>query len=101
MNLQNLHWSLAVTDRSEAYGDSHITIPPEALEAGKDSAFAWLRSYMEDDVRVREMTDDELTELVSAACIAMLKNWPRVVECYLAETESYSLALPLTQENER
>ena len=53
-----------------------ITIPPEALEAGKDAAFSWLRSYMEDDVRVREMTDDELTEVVSAACLAMLKNWP-------------------------
>ena len=53
-----------------------ITIPPEALAAGKDSAFSWLRSYMEDDVRVREMTDEELTELVSAACLAMLEAWP-------------------------
>ena len=52
-------------------------IPPEALEAGKDAAFSWLRSYMEDDVRVREMTDDELTEVVSAACLAMLRAWPR------------------------
>lgn len=52
-----------------------ITIPPEALEAGKDAAFSWLRSYMEDDVRVREMTDEELTELVSAACLAMLNAW--------------------------
>lgn len=50
-------------------------IPPEALEAGKDTAFAWLRSHMEDDVRVREMTDEELTELVSAACLTMLKAW--------------------------
>ena len=53
-----------------------ITIPPEALEAGKDTAFAWLRSHMEDNVRVREMTDEELTEFVSAACLAMLKAWP-------------------------
>lgn len=53
-----------------------ITIPPEALEAGKDTAFSWLRSYMEDDVRVKEMTDEELTELVGAACLAMLNNWP-------------------------
>lgn len=52
------------------------TIPPEALEAGKDTAFAWLRSFMEDDVRVQNMTDEELGELVSAACIAMLKAWP-------------------------
>lgn len=65
-----------MSNRSEAHGDSHITIPPEALEAGKDAAFSWLRSYMEDDVRVREMADDELTEVVSAACLAMLKNWP-------------------------
>ena len=53
-----------------------ITIPPKALEAGKDSAFAWLRSHMEDDVRVQQMTDEELTELVSAACLAMLRAWP-------------------------
>lgn len=56
-----------------------ITIPPAALEAGKDTAFAWLRSHMEDDVRVRQMTDEELTELVSAAFLAMLKAWPGAV----------------------
>lgn len=54
---------------------TNITIPPKALEAGKDAAFSWLRSYMEDDVRVQHMTDEELTELVSAACLAMLRAW--------------------------
>ena len=55
-----------------------ITIPPAALEAGKDTAFAWLRSHMEDDVRVQNMTDEELGELVEAACLAMLAAWPGV-----------------------
>jgi len=73
-----------------------ITIQPEALEAGKDAAFSWLRSYMEDDVRVREMTDDELTEVVCAACLAMLKNWPGAEWLYVSEPV---LALPMQQEN--
>lgn len=82
-----------------------IAIPPEALEAGKDSAFAWLRSYMEDDVRVREMTDDELTELVSAACLAMLKHWPGMQHDLGAlVTETYrdpgKIILPLPKEPE-
>ena len=55
-----------------------INIPPAALEAGKDTAFAWLRSHMEDDVRVQNMTDEELGELVEAACLAMLWAWPEM-----------------------
>ena len=80
-----------------------IIIPPEALEAGKDSAFAWLRSHMEDDVRVREMTDEELTELVSAACLAMLKAWPGMSDIPSCEADGTRyprvIHLPITQEN--
>lgn len=76
-----------------------IAIPREALEAGKDSAFAWLRSHMEDDVRVQQMTDEELTELVSAACIAMLRNWPGMREARNGSSASLNphIILPLTE----
>ena len=76
--------------------ETDIPIPPEALEAGKDTAFNWLRGQMEDDVRVQHMTDDELTELVSAACLAILRAWPgmRVKAVLLADT----VLLPLPQE---
>lgn len=79
-----------------------INIPPAALEAGKDTAFAWLRSHMEDDVRVQNMTDEELGELVEATCLAMLRAWPgakHVTEYYL-DTGDYfkpSIILPLTE----
>ena len=78
-----------------------ITIPPKALEAGKDSAFAWLRSHMEDDVRVQHMTDEELTELVSAACNAMLRAWPEMAYRYRMSVslEPQEIILPLPQEN--
>ena len=72
---------------------TEITIPREALEAGKDTAFAWLRSHMEDDVRVQQMTDEELTELVSAACIAMLKSWPGMSEIIVGINKG-SIILP-------
>ena len=58
---------------------TNITIPPEALEAGKDAAFNWLRSFMKDDVRVKSMTDDELGELVCAALAAALNAWPGAI----------------------
>ncbi len=51
-------------------------IPDEVVEAGKDAAFNWLRSFMEDDVRVKSMTDDELGEIVLAVCLAALAAWP-------------------------
>ena len=76
-----------------------ITIPREAEEAGKDIAFAWLRSHMEDDVRVQQMTDEELTELVSAACIAMLKSWPGMLDSWSVFEEERQIILPLPQEN--
>ena len=71
-----------------------ITIPPAALEAGKDTAFAWLRSHMEDDVRVQNMTDEELGELVEAACLAMLAAWPGMTTRTGLHTD---LILPLTE----
>jgi len=74
-----------------------ITIPPEALEASKDTAFAWLRSFLEDDVRVQQMTDEELSELVSAACLAMLKAWPGIEHQTPNEwSKSNPLVPPLT-----
>jgi len=76
-----------------------ITIPPEALEASKDTAFAWLRSFLEDDVRVQQMTDEELSELVSAACLAMLKAWPGIEHQTPNEwSNKPHIILPLTQE---
>ena len=76
---------------------SDINIPPEVVEAGKDTAFAWLRSHMEDDVRVQHMTDEELTELVSAAFLAMLQAWP---EMETRPTFSPTrIILPLLKEN--
>ena len=78
-----------------------ITIPPEALEVGKDTAFAWLRSHMEDDVRVQQMTDGELTELVSAACLAMLRAWPGMhlgAPWVIGVPNATSIILPLPQE---
>lgn len=76
-----------------------ITIPPDALEAGKDSAFNWLRSYMEDDVRVQQMTDEELTELVGAACLAMLKAWPGMdIERFAPWSKDRTIHLPMPQE---
>jgi ferric iron reductase protein FhuF len=83
--------------------DLTITIPPEALEAGKDTAFAWLRSHMEDDVRVQHMTDEELTELVSAACLAMLNAWPgmSVEKTHIgvsSDVFSQDIILPLPKE---
>lgn len=77
-----------------------ITIPREALEAGKDTAFAWLRSHMEDDVRVLEMTDDELTEVVSSACLAMLKNWPGTSMVHRDWDGQRLICLPLPKEPE-
>ena len=76
-----------------------ITIPPEALDAGKDTAFAWLRSHMEDDVRVQNMTDEELGELVEAACLAMLRNWPGMLDSWSVFEEERQIILPLTQES--
>ena len=73
-------------------------IPPEALEAGKDAAFSWLRSYMEDDVRVQHMTDEELTELVSAACLAMLRTWPGVWDSWSVFEGERQIILSLPQE---
>ena len=53
-----------MSDRSEAHGDSHIIIPPAALEAA---------------VRAMWKTDDpsqwELG-MARAACLAMLEAWP-------------------------
>ena len=73
-----------------------ITIPREAEEAGKDTAFAWLRSHMEDDVRVQQMTDEELTELVSAACLAAAINaWPGMWTS--ASVGNGSIILPITE----
>ncbi len=80
---------------------SDPTIPPEALEAGKDAAFSWLRSYMEDDVRVQNMTDEELGELVEAACLAMLRAWPHAFNedaRLLGAGAGLCLILPLPQE---
>lgn len=78
---------------------SDITIPPEALEAGKDTAFSWLRSQMEDDVRVQQMTDEELGELVSATCVAMLEAWPRMdIERFAPWSKDRTIHLPLPQE---
>lgn len=86
-----------------------ITIPPNAIEAGKDTAFSWLRSHMEDDVRVQHMTDEELTELVSAACLAMLRAWPGMTTdgrelhfstargAPVTTVKAYSIILPLPQ----
>ena len=78
-----------------------ITIPPEAIEAGKDTAFSWLRSHMEDDVRVQHMTDEELTELVSAACLAMLRAWPgmQIVEERADAWAVYLEITPLPKES--
>lgn len=78
-----------------------ITIPPEVVEAGKDSAFLWLRSHMEHDVRVQEMTDEELGELVSAACLAMLRAWRGMHSGPSpADARRTSIILPLPQPKE-
>ena len=76
---------------------ANITIPPAALEASKDSAFAWLRSHMEDDVRVRQMTDEELTELVSAASLAMLNAWPGAELEHDIRKEPRTIHLPIPE----
>jgi len=78
---------------------SDITIPPEAFAAGKDTAFAWLRSFLADDVRVQQMTDEELTELVSATSQAMLRAWPGInVERFAPWSKNRTIHLPLPQE---
>jgi hypothetical protein len=76
-------------------------IPGEVVEAGKDAAFGWLRSFMEDDVRVKSMTDDELGELVCATLDAALAAWPDggvVSEQY--SKHNPRIILPLPKEGE-
>jgi len=79
------------------------TILPESLEAAKDAAFMWIRQHMEDDVRVKSMTDDELGEIVFAACLAALNAWPGAYETPRAYNMMLgdhfdSLIIPLRQE---
>lgn len=76
-----------------------ITIPPEVLEAGKDTAFNWLRSHMEDDVRVQHMTDEELGELVEAALLAGLKAWPGMPEIIVGINKG-SIILPPKEDSD-
>ena len=52
--------------------------------------------------RVQHMTDEELTEFVSAACLAMLKAWPGMQHMdwnsRMADLSSH-IILPLPKEN--
>jgi hypothetical protein len=74
-----------------------ITIPPEALEKAAFEAAVAIHRVVEADVRANDLTEEEVTEIARAACLAMLEAWPEMVVCtYPVRTGR--IILPLTQE---
>jgi hypothetical protein len=53
-----------------------ITIPPKALEKAAFEAAVAIHRVVEADVRANDLTEEEVTEIARAACLAMLKAWP-------------------------
>lgn len=78
-----------MSDRSEANGDSHITIPPKALEAA-------VRGI----ARLRPNPYATNEDVAHAACHAMLRNWPGMRVSMLFPPDVLHVVLPITQENE-
>ena len=82
-----------------------ITIPPEALEAAARELAMALVLAVDEDCRACALTDDELTEVVSAACLAMLRAWPGMGPIRMDQPigewcdKLPAIILPLTQEN--
>ena len=65
----------------------NITIPAEALEAGR-KAFA------------NAGTAEDHRDPFAEACIAMLKSWPMMLDSWSVFEEERQIILPLTQEGE-
>jgi hypothetical protein len=57
-----------------------ITIPPEALEAAARAVVCAIMFEVEPDARANQLTNDEYRTIARAACLAMLKAWPKAKE---------------------
>ena len=80
----------------------NIAIPKNAIEAAKRDAAVTIYRLVEPDTRAHELTEDEVGEIVLAACLAMLKNWPGMIWHPLGQYRKKfgvtHLILPLPQE---
>lgn len=82
----------------------NIAIPKNAIEAAKRDAAVTIYRLVEPDTRAHELTEDEVGEIVLAACLAMLRSWPGM-EYVFRQPARYSvcyskpaLILPLPKE---
>ena len=76
--------------------ESEIDIPPEALEAAARELTMALVLAVDEDCRACALTDDERMEVARAACIAMLRAWPRA-SGELSDNGNPHIILPLTE----
>lgn len=77
----------------------NIAIPKNAIEAAKRDAAVTIYRLVEPDTRAHELTEDEVGEIVLAACLAMLKHWPGMWHINALDFEG-KIILPLPKEPE-
>jgi hypothetical protein len=75
-----------------------ITIPPKALEKAAFEAAVAIHRVVEADVRANDLTEEEVTEIARAACLAMLKAWPGQKWHYDYRGNILDIILPLPKE---
>lgn len=81
-----------MNEMSEEHGKSHITIPPEAIEAAKSAYTA--------EIYRGNGTAREYHEAMRAACLAMLQNWPGLSHVYRDWDNTPLVCLPLPTEKQ-